>query len=62
MIVLGEGATTIREMLECHAERSPAGLVEVTLRADPAHRAAIIARAGSDRLADPWGTRFVVAE
>ena len=29
-----EGATTIREMLECHAERSPAGLVEVTLRAD----------------------------
>lgn len=30
-----EGATTIREMLECHAERSAAtGLVEVTLRAD----------------------------
>ena len=30
-----EGATTIRQMIECHAERSPAtGLVEVTLRAD----------------------------
>lgn len=30
-----EGATTIRDMLECHAERSPAtGLVDVTLRAD----------------------------
>ncbi|MDO5535445.1 MAG: tRNA pseudouridine(38-40) synthase TruA, partial [Propionibacteriaceae bacterium] len=30
-----EGATTIREMLQCHAERSDdTGLVEVTLRAD----------------------------
>lgn len=30
-----EGATTIREMLQAHAERSPVtGLVEVTLRAD----------------------------
>ncbi|MFT3875560.1 MAG: tRNA pseudouridine(38-40) synthase TruA [Propioniciclava sp.] len=29
-----EGATTIREMLECRAERAPSGLLEVTLRAD----------------------------
>lgn len=29
-----EGATTVRELLECRAERSASGLVEVTLRAD----------------------------
>lgn len=39
-----------------------AGLAEVILRADPAQREAIIARAGGDRLKDPWGTRFIITE
>lgn len=29
-----EGATTVRDLLECRAERSASGLIEVTLRAD----------------------------
>lgn len=36
------------------------GLAELVLAADPADRQGIIARGGSDRLADPWGTQISV--
>lgn len=36
------------------------GLAEVALRADAVEYAAIVARGGSDKLADPWGTVITV--
>ena len=54
-------ATNIWNSRNAKARAFPAtGLAEVTLRADAGDYAAIVARGGSDRLADPWGTPISV--
>lgn len=54
-------ATNIWNSRGAKARSFPAtGLAELTLLADEVEHAAIVARGGSDQLADPWGTPITI--